>query len=248
MADGEMKRILILNGSPHRNRSTTMTATNAFVGGILSSGGYEAETLHIADLRITPCTGCLSCWGRTEGECVIKNDDIPAVKEKLLSADILILSFPLYFFGIPGQMKLMADRLLSVMGTYAGRAAPRDGSPAHEYRYPRPSQKTVLISGCAYTETDVVYNAVREQADLIFGRGGYTAIYCPQLKTMADKGGARLDRALGRFTEAGKEFAENGALSDETLRAVTRPPFSREIYRTVLEGVWRAEREKGGNL
>ena len=74
-----MRKILILNGSPHKEKSTTMVATNAFVRGMLSSGNYEAETVHVAALNIRPCLGCLSCWGRTEGECVIKNDDIPAL-------------------------------------------------------------------------------------------------------------------------------------------------------------------------
>ena len=109
-----MRKILVLNGSPHKANSTTMVATNAFVRGMLSSGKYEAETVHITGLNIRPCMGCLSCWGRTEGECVIKNDDIPALKEKILASDILIASFPLYYFGIPGQFKVMMDRLLSM--------------------------------------------------------------------------------------------------------------------------------------
>ena len=94
----EKKRILILNGSPRKAKSTTLLATNAFVEGMVQAGGYVPETVHIAELRITPCTGCLSCWGRTEGECVIRNDDIPALKQKILQADELICSFPLYYF------------------------------------------------------------------------------------------------------------------------------------------------------
>ena len=66
----------------------------------------------------------------------------------------------------------------------------------------------------------------------------------PQFKTMADHGGARLARILARFTAAGEEFARTDTLTPETVRAVTRPPFSPETYRTILENVWAKEREK----
>ena len=241
----EKKRILILNGSPRKAKSTTLLATNAFVEGMVQAGGYVPETVHIAELRITPCTGCLSCWGRTEGECVIRNDDIPALKQKILQADELICSFPLYYFGMPGQMKLMMDRLLSLVHAYQGQNAPTDGSPAHGARYTHPWNKMILISGCAYNETELVYRPLLSQCDLVLGKGNYTAILCPQFKTMADNGGTRLARILQRFTAAGEEYVREGALSEQTLNHMTRPPFSGEVYRTILEHVWSGEREKG---
>lgn len=67
-----MAKILVLNGSPHKNASTTMAVTNAFVKGMCEGGEYESEIINISDLNVTPCMGCLSCWARTEGECVIK--------------------------------------------------------------------------------------------------------------------------------------------------------------------------------
>lgn len=242
------RRILVLNGSPHRAASTTMVATDAFVRGMLRSGKYEAETVHITALHIKPCMGCLSCWGRTEGECVIQNDDIPALKAKILASDILIASFPLYYFGIPGQFKVMMDRLLSLVTAYHGQSTPQDGEPAHTFRYPKEGQKYILISGCAYNETDQVYDPILREFDLILGKGNYLALLCPQYKTMIDNGGARVDRSVARFVAAGEEYARNETLSEETVRAVTRPPFSNEVYRTILENVWRRERESGDGL
>lgn len=92
-----MAKILVLNGSPHKSASTTMAVTNAFVKGMCEGGEYESEIINISDLNVTPCMGCLSCWARTEGECVIKNDDMPAVKKRIEEADIIIESYPLYF-------------------------------------------------------------------------------------------------------------------------------------------------------
>ena len=64
----DVAKILVLNGSPHKNASTTMAVTNAFVKGMSEGGEYESEIINISDLNVTPCMGCLSCWARTEGE------------------------------------------------------------------------------------------------------------------------------------------------------------------------------------
>ena len=152
----DVAKILVLNGSPHKSASTTMAVTNAFVKGICEGGEYESEIINISDLNVTPCMGCLSCWARTEGECVIKNDDMPAVKKRIEEADIIIESYPLYFFGMPGQMKLFTDRLLSMMCTYRGQKPPENGESFHGIRNPNTGQKLVLISGGDFSESESV--------------------------------------------------------------------------------------------
>lgn len=222
-----------------------MAVTDAFVAGLTRSGRYCAETLHVSSLHVTPCTGCLSCWGRTEGECVIHNDDVPTVKKKIMEADIIIESFPLYFFGLPGQLKLLTDRLLPMVNTYHGQLVPKDGAAAHGLRQYRAGQKLILISSCAFAEIDEVYDPLLRQFDLICGRGSYTAIFCPQLHTAVHNGGTRMERIKASFIAAGEEFDHSGHLSEETLRRLSRPPFSHGVYETILDGVWKAEREMG---
>ena len=141
----DVAKILVLNGSPHKSASTTMAVTNAFVKGMCEGGEYESEIINISDLNVTPCMGCLSCWARTEGECVIKNDDMPAVKKRIEEADIIIESYPLYFFGMPGQMKLFTDRLLSMMCTYRGQKPPENGESFHGIRNPKTGQTLIEL-------------------------------------------------------------------------------------------------------
>ena len=203
-----MRKILILNGSPHREKSTTMVATNAFVRGMLASGNYEADPVHVAALNIRPCLGGLSCCGRPEGEC----------------------------------------GLLSMVMAYHGQNTPQDGEPAHTFRYPKADRRFILISGCAYNETNEVYDPILREFDLILGKGNFLPILCPQYKTMIDNGGARVDRSIAKFTAAGAEYAEGETLSPETVRDITRPPFSPAVYRTILENVWRRERESGDGI
>lgn len=224
-----------------------MLVTDAFVRGMTEGGGYTAQTVHICGLKITPCIGCLSCWGRTEGKCVLQGDDMEWVRQAIREADVIIASFPMYLFGVPGQLKLFADRLLPMMSAYRGQFVPKDDSPAHPWRHDTSGQKCLLISGCAYVETREVYDPILKQCDLVLGRNRYTAILCPQLRTMIDNGGPRVRRTVEHFTAAGREFAESGTLSEKTMQQITRPPFSQPVYEQILESVWDGERKKGEN-
>ena len=111
----DKKKVLIMVASPKKERSGTLIPTKAFVEGILENGDFEAEYIFIDKLNITPCRGCLSCWGRPDGSCFMKDDDIPWVREKLTNSDIVIWSFPLYLFGVPGQMKVLMDRIVGMV-------------------------------------------------------------------------------------------------------------------------------------
>lgn len=239
-----MKKILVINGSPKKDQSTTMAVTNAFVKGLCSTGEYESETLVVSSLNIKPCLGCLGCWGRSEGECIIKDDDIPMVKAKILECDILVVSFPLFFFGMPGQLKCMTDRLLSILNTYEGQDVPENGS-FHGFRYDVTGKKFVLISGCAWNDSKV-FSSLLQQFDCILGPGTYTSMFCPQIKAIVDQGmRPRLVRYLKGYEDAGAEFAKNLKLSDETAEKLKKTPFSKEVYQQILAMNWQMEKEKG---
>ena len=77
--------------------------------------GIEVEVLRLHELKIKPCTGCISCSrdqrsGGT-GACVIKGDDMPFFNEKLLECDAIIISTPVYILTPPGYLKVLCDRI-----------------------------------------------------------------------------------------------------------------------------------------
>lgn len=223
-----------------------MVVTNAFLKGLNADSSLEIEVIQVADLKIKPCMGCLSCWGRTAGECVIHDDDVKMVKEKILSSDIIICSYPLYYFSMPGIMKVLTDRLLSMMETYKGQKAPLDGQSFHGLRYPDTHKRFILISTCAYTETNGVYQALLAQHDAIIGKGNYTPILVPQMKTLVDLHNEnKLNRYLDKFTKAGEIFHKEGTLSSEVLDNLSKPPFTEGAYKIFLNNFWEDEKKKG---
>ena len=54
-------KILVLNGSPKREKSDVMHMTRAFLEGMKEAGEVQVETIHVIDRHIEYCTGCFSC-------------------------------------------------------------------------------------------------------------------------------------------------------------------------------------------
>lgn len=240
-------KILVLDGSPRKDAGCTMRVTRAFLAGLVREGEDTAEVIHLSDCRIKPCLGCLSCWGRTEGTCVIGDDDIPRIKEKILAADIIISSFPLYFFGMPGTAKVFCDRMLSMLSTYEGQL-PVPGTSFHGIRPGVEGKKFIVISSCGYAQTELVYDPLLAELDIICGVGAYTPILCPQGKTLNEPTLThKIEKFLVKYTDAGREFRETGALSPETVQYLRKPPFSPRTFQTLLSTFWAQERAKGGN-
>jgi multimeric flavodoxin WrbA len=69
--------------------------------------GAHIELIRLADKDIKPCDACLSC--RKTGECHIK-DDFRPIFEKMVEADGIILSSPVYFGSATPQIKALIDR------------------------------------------------------------------------------------------------------------------------------------------
>ena len=66
-------RILVLNGSPKRERSDTLRITRAFLAGMEEAARQEIRSIHAIDKHIEACTGCFACM-RNGGTCVHEDD------------------------------------------------------------------------------------------------------------------------------------------------------------------------------
>lgn len=103
--------ILILNGSPHRQGSTSLLVTRFTQGA--QEAGHQVERVDAAFASLHPCLGCGRC--QSTGACVQRDDGVD-ILEKLLSANMAVLATPLYYFGMAAQMKILIDRFYSVNG------------------------------------------------------------------------------------------------------------------------------------
>ena len=235
-------KVLILNGSPKLDKSNTLNVTNAFVSGFPEDTEIKRIDIYAKDIK--PCRGCFACWASDEGRCAI-NDDMGEILSAIKEADIIIESFPLYFYGMPSQLKAVTDRCLSLAEPYMGNRSD-DGQTFNKMRDPSIfEKKLVVISSCGYVELEPVYPALLAQYDLICGgRDKYEAILCAMGEVfMTGKAKRQIKVYLESIKDAGVEYCANGyKISAETKRKISIPILSPEGF-GALTG---SHREDGG--
>ncbi|GHV84438.1 hypothetical protein AGMMS50230_00460 [Spirochaetia bacterium] len=99
------KKVLLMNGSARKKN--TWGILQQLVQ-ILKNHGIEGEILNLFDYRIEDCTGCESCVSHSG--CSIE-DDMPVLMQKIMEADGVILSSPVYMGSVTSKFKTFADRL-----------------------------------------------------------------------------------------------------------------------------------------
>lgn len=233
-------KILAINGSPKGKRSNTWRLTSAFLEGIAiqkENGGAQApeiETLNIGSLNLKPCLGCFSCWSKTPGECCIR-DDMQGVINKILWADVVVWSFPLYYFGLPGQLKTLIDRQLPMSLPFMCTETESGGHPS---RYDMSGKRTVVISTCGFYTAQGNYDCVTNLYDRLCGKGGYTAIFCGQGELFRVKElSERTDEYLSWVKKAGQEFASDG-ITGETRGKLDQNLFPRDVFEAMADASW----------
>ncbi len=98
-------KILAISSSPRRHGNSETLLDEALSG--INKKGIIIKKVILSELNIAPCNGCEVCF--KTGECVIK-DDMQALYKDLLSCNILLISSPIYFQGLPCQLKCVIDR------------------------------------------------------------------------------------------------------------------------------------------
>lgn len=96
-------RVLAVLCSPFRGGNSD-TLADTFLRTLRSA---EVERLLLSDLKISPCRSCRFCDGN--GECVVK-DDVPGIYERLLKADIVVVSAPCHMGGFPAKAQALFER------------------------------------------------------------------------------------------------------------------------------------------
>lgn len=105
------KKIIVLNGSPHKNGNTS-ALVKAFTEGAGSAGNSVTE-FFLDDMNIHGCKGCFGGGKNPDSPCAQK-DDMDKIYPVYKEADIVVLATPLYYWTMSGQLKCAFDRLFAV--------------------------------------------------------------------------------------------------------------------------------------
>ena len=239
--------ILLINGSPKGKRSNSLRLANSFIEGFKE--GYKSKNeaiisideMHVASMNVGACKGCFACWQKTPGVCCI-NDDMQTVIGKMLKADIVVWSFPLYYFSVPGILKNVIDRQLPMSLPFMSTKDDGYGSG----RYDMEGKRHVLISTCGFYSAEGNYDSVLRMFDHFLGKGHYTTIFCGQGELFRVKElSKRTDEYLATVKSAGAEYAITGKISEKTEVTLHTLLYPRDVFESMADASWGISRTTG---
>lgn len=238
-------KILVLNGSPKKSNSNTMKLTNKFLEGLNSINKNSVNILNINELRISSCKGCFNCWTRTPGKCVI-NDDMDMVLKEYLESDLIIWSFPLYYFSMPSQAKALLDRLLPLNLPFMDND--KNNGASHVERYDTSNKKYVLISTCGFHSKENNYEGLVNQFEILYGKEKLTKILCTEGELLrVEEVNFRTKEYLDDVYIAGKEYGKDFRFSKDTESKLNELFFPPEVFIDMANTSWNIEEENNNH-
>jgi len=99
-------KILAFAGSPRRYGNSE-TLLDWVLGSMIADRDFVIEKVPLDEADINPCRGCNAC--EKLNKCV-QRDGMDIYHDKIIAADIILLSSPIYCMGIASQPKALIDR------------------------------------------------------------------------------------------------------------------------------------------
>jgi multimeric flavodoxin WrbA len=214
-------KVLALNSSPRRNEdSYTVMMLNHLVEGMREAGA-DVEIVNLREKKIRNCIGCLTCWTKTPGLCVHKDDMTLELFPKWLASDLVVYASPLYFHTINAAMSTFMERTLPKALPFFEQGG--DGQTFHPLRSKPPS--SVLLTVCGFPEASEFnamlefFNHTRHKASNALAaicRAGASLLSSPFLRDKAKD-------ILDATKQAGRELIKTRKIAPETMARITQP-------------------------
>lgn len=96
-------------GSPRKGGNSDLILDSALEGA--RQQGADVKRIYVRDLHMSGCVECGGC--EKTGTCVVQ-DDMKDVYPLLDDADIIIVSSPIFFYGLSSQVKALIDRAQAI--------------------------------------------------------------------------------------------------------------------------------------
>ena len=159
-------KVMALNSSPRGDgQSKTGIMLNSLVDGMRDAGA-EVAVVSLGEKTLRPCAGCFSCWTKTPGTCIHKDDMTRELFPRWLESDLVVYASPLYHYTVNSVMKGFIERTLPVLEPFF---IPKGDRTVHPLRHQAP--KVVLLSVAGFPE-ESVFDQLSSWANFIFGGNG----------------------------------------------------------------------------
>lgn len=215
-------KALILNGSPKKKNSRTFSLTNHFLEGLKDNESLqplEQTYIDIVDFDIHECIGCFRCWTQEGKSRCIYRDDMDRLIPLYEAADLVIWSFPLYFFLPPSNLVKFQQRMLPLMSPTIVKKD-EDYYMHHFRERTLDARYELFFVSAGLPSNEHNFEAVDWYAKLL-KRERHQKLFFPQSgcfdKEHMKKKIIRLRRIL---YEAGRSFDIDGGIKDKWLKKI----------------------------
>ncbi len=200
----------------------------------MRSADADVEVVNLRAKKINYCIGCYTCWTKTPGKCVFKDDMTRELLPKFLESDIAVLATPLYHFGVNAQLKTFIERTLPAIQPFI---VEHKGKASHPLRGRHPLMVALSVAG--FPE-DSIFDQMSAHLRQIYKGGLVAQIYRPAAEAMVLPGFEKV-RAdiLDAVKQAGIEIVKNFKVSDDTMKRIKQPVIDLKTSCAFANKTWQ---------
>jgi len=99
------KQVLIISASPRKGGNSDTLCDQFLLGA--QEAGHTVEKVFLRNHKINYCMGCGVC---NNTHVCVQKDDMKDLLDKMVNADVIVLSTPVYFYTMDAQLKTFIDR------------------------------------------------------------------------------------------------------------------------------------------
>jgi len=233
-------KVLALNSSPRgKDQSKTELLLDSLVEGMRSANA-DVEVVHLRAKKINYCIGCYTCWTKTPGKCVFKDDMTGELLPKFLESDLAVFATPLYHFGVNAQLKTFLERTLPAIEPFI---IEHNGKASHPLRGRHPLMVALSVAG--FPEYSI-FDQMSSHLRYIYKRALVAEIYRPAAETMVQPGFEKV-RAdiLDAVKQAGMEIVQKFKISDDTMKRIKQPVIDLQTSCELANRTWQTYIDAG---
>ncbi|MDQ1331549.1 MAG: hypothetical protein QG578_1817 [Thermodesulfobacteriota bacterium] len=230
-------KILAINSSPRTGGgSKTELMLNHLVAGMRDAGA-DVDVVNLRGKKIKNCAGCFTCWTKTPGHCIHKDDMTGELFPKWLESDLAVYATPLYYHTMNSAMSRFRERTLPAIQPFFEQN--RDGKTFHPLRKKIPA--AVWLSVCGFpdeSEFDALsyyLNNTRHKDETLAAeiyRAAAETITHPFFKEKATD-------VLDATTAAGRELVESMKILPGTMARIGQPLVDPGLFTQMGNLFWK---------
>lgn len=212
-------RVIVFNGSPKGKNSNTSVMAQAFLSGARRAGA-DTEEVCLIEKTVNHCKGCFTCWFRTPGRCVLR-DDMDTLLPAYTQANVVCFATPVYTWNMTAMLKSFVDRLAplkSPLLVQSGSGYDLKDTEAKTARY-------VVMANAGFPG-ESNFGTIRQ----VFASCNPVLEIYRNCGMALKKDDVRVRDYLEAVAAAGFELTSSGAVAPETAAALQRELMPREEY------------------